>query len=120
MEQLQIIGYIGKDAEVKNFGGTDYAVFSLAVSKKDKNGTDTTTWYNCFKYGTNEKLLPYLKKGIKIFAQGALTVKESEKDGKHYVNINVNVEKLQLLSQADAKQETRQESTQAEGDDLPF
>ena len=127
MKQIQIIGHLGKDAEVKNSSGTDYTVFSVAVTEKVK-GEDVTTWFDCFKYSTNDNLRPYLTKGSKVFIQGAVSFKTAEKDGKTYVNVSVNVDKLQLIGQ---KQEQSQPTSTApaqhanqqkkdEGDVLPF
>lgn len=96
MKQIQIIGNIGKDAEVKKFGDTEYTTFTVAVTEKVKEET-VTTWFDCLKYGTNDKLRPYLLKGSKVFVQGNLSVKTSEKDGKTYTNINVNVSSLELI-----------------------
>ena len=33
MKQIQIIGHLGKDAEVKKFSDTDYTTFSSAVTE---------------------------------------------------------------------------------------
>jgi len=94
MQQIQIIGNLGKDAEVKTFSEKPYTVFSVAVKVKD-----TTTWFNVYKYGANDNLRPYLKKGTKVFIQGSFSYKVDEKDGKTFVNLNVNCDSLQLISQ---------------------
>lgn len=128
MKQIQIIGHLGKDAEVKRFGETDYTSFSVAVTEKVK-GEDVTTWFDCLKYGSNDNLRPYLIKGTKVFIQGNFNAKTSEKDGKTYLNLNVNVDKLQLIG-AKGENQTIQTQNHAtpvqaapptpEGDDLPF
>jgi len=97
MQTISIIGNMGKDAEVKNFSGKDYTVFSVGVSEK-KGTENVTTWWNVYKYGKNEGLLQYLKKGTKVFISGGFSYKQSEKDGKTFINLNVNCEKLELIS----------------------
>jgi len=126
MKQIQIIGHLGKDAEVKKFGDTDYTSFSIAVTEKVKN-EDVTTWFDCLKYGANDNLRPYLLKGVKVFIQGNFNAKTSEKDGKTYLNLNVNVDKLQLIgSKSDvqteppAQQSAPVQSAPPVESDLPF
>ena len=41
--------------------------------------------------------MQYLKKGTKVFIQGNLNAKLSESNGKTYLNLNVNVDKLELI-----------------------
>jgi single-stranded DNA-binding protein len=94
MQQIQIIGNLGKDAEVKTFSEKPYTVFSVAVKEKE-----TTTWFNVYKYGANDNLRPYLKKGTKVFIQGSFSHKVDDKDGKTFVNLNINCDGLQLISQ---------------------
>ena len=126
MQQILLTGNLGKDAELKKLGTNDYAVFSIGCSRKNTKGESETTWYDCYKYGANEKLLPYLLKGTKVLIQGELTIKQTEKEGKTYVNKNVNVQQLELLG-------TKEQTTTAppiatysapvpppEGSDLPF
>lgn len=54
MQEIRIEGYLGKDPQVKNSNGRDYAMFSVGCSSKtnriDANGQDVyeTTWYNVF------------------------------------------------------------------------
>lgn len=107
MKQITIIGNLGKDAEVKRIGDNDYAVFTVGV-KDDEN----TQWFNCYKYGTNEKLLPYLTKGSKMLIQGKLSIKTSEKEGKTYVNANINVANIEFLS-SKSESSTQTAPTQA-------
>jgi len=97
MKQIQIIGNLGGNAEVKKIGENDYASFSIAITEKIK-GEDVTTWFSCLKYGTNEKLLPHLVKGTKVFVQGNLSAKISESNEKTYLNLSINVDKLELIS----------------------
>ena len=129
MQQITLIGNIGKDAEVKKLGNNDYTCFNVGVSKKDSKGESITTWYTCYKYGTNDKLIQFLTKGTKVAVSGDLTAKMTESSGKTYLNLNVSVLSLELLG---SKQESSTQSTQAPtqpqafeptagpADDLPF
>lgn len=124
MQKIQLIGNLGKDAEVKVFYEKDYTVFSIGCSKKNAKGESVTTWYDCFKYGKNEFLLQYLTKGTKVFIHGDFSAKitHSDKDNKDYLNMSVNVTQLHLIGSkvqegGEAKVEEKKEE---KGDDLPF
>ena len=79
MLKAEIIGTIGADAEVKDFSGKKYVSFSVACNDyaKDQQGnrTETTTWVSVLWYGDGGGLLPYLKKGAKVFVRGNLKAK---------------------------------------------
>ena len=79
MLQIEVIGNLGNDAEIKDFSGKKYVSFNVAHSerKKDTNGVvnETTTWVSVLWYGEGGSLTPYLKKGCKIFVRGRLVPK---------------------------------------------
>lgn len=65
MKQIQIIGNIGREPELKTrSNGKDYMVFSVAVTIP--NGTE---WYGVCAPNL-EKIRPYLTKGRMVFIQG--------------------------------------------------
>lgn len=101
MLELTIIGNLGRDAEQRSINGRDYITFSVCHSDKytDKNGTtrEQTTWVSCYKT-LPSKILPYLRKGTKVYLRGTFTVKHTRTHGNDYVNINCNVSKIQILS----------------------
>lgn len=102
MLTVEIIGYLGRDAEIKTFGDAKYISFSVAHTEKVK-GEDVTTWVSCLKYGES-KLVDYLKKGTQVYARGGLYLQE--KDGRAF--LNCRVERVELLGKRD------------KNDDLPF
>ena len=100
-----VTGYLGKDSEVKEFGGEKYMSFSVASTKKVKDSkgveTDETTWVSCLKKGETG-VLKYLTKGTKVFVEGSLVPKIYEKDGKASIVLNCRVNHIELLSSKDA------------------
>ena len=44
MLQLEVIGNLGNDAEIKEFGGNKYVSMNVAHSEKRKDGGETTVW----------------------------------------------------------------------------
>lgn len=130
MLKLEIIGNIGSDAEVKEFGGKKYVSFSAACTEysKDQKGnkTEYTTWVSILWYGDGGGLFTYLKKGTKVFIRGTLRTKVySDKNGTPQVSVSVNASEVQLCG---GKGETstpqagvqEQQPTNEQGDDLPF
>ena len=130
MLKLEIIGNIGSDAEVKEFGGKKYVSFSVACPEysKDQKGnkTEYTTWVSILWYGDGGGLLPCLKRGSKVFVRGNLKVKMyTDRNGNQQAAINVSASEVQLCG---VKGETStqqagvqvQQPTNGQGDDLPF
>ena len=138
MLQVEIIGNIGNDAQVKDFNGKKYIAFNVAHSEKFKNQqgveTERTTWVSVLKPGESA-VAQYLKKGTPVFVRGDLSVK-AYKDSQHQTQVGVNclARELQLLpsskrdqSQASAA-DSQQPATEAEQpqatdgseSDLPF
>lgn len=67
MLKAELIGNLGNDAEIKEFGGKKYVALSVATTEyaKDDQGnrTDVTTWVSVLWYGDGGGLFAYLKKG---------------------------------------------------------
>lgn len=74
MLQLEIIGNLGNDAEIKEFNGKKYVSMNVAHSekKRDSNGSvlETTIWVSVLWYGDGGNLTQYLKRGCKVFVRG--------------------------------------------------
>lgn len=82
-------GNIGRDAEVRNAGGTSVAGFSLAV-KSGYGDKAQTVWVDCSLWGKQAEsgLVQYLKKGQFVVVTGEIGTREHE--GKTYVTLRVN------------------------------
>lgn len=72
MIKIIATGNIGKDAELKQIGGNNYACFPIAITEKVK-GESRTTWVDVVKYDKEGKLTPYLKKGVRVQVIGKPT-----------------------------------------------
>lgn len=106
MQQIQIDGYLGKDAVIKETGSNKILVFSVCVTESYKNAkgekVENSTWYNCISRNTN--LAAYLKKGDPVFVQGDLRAKiyiDDKKDS--FIDLSVSVNRIEL--RATKKQE---------------
>lgn len=97
LNQVQLIGNCGKDAEVRRLqSGDPVASFSIATSEQwnDKSSgekRERTEWHNVVIFGRGESgglasiAEKYCKKGTRVFVQGKMKTRSWEKDGiKHY------------------------------------
>lgn len=123
MLKAELIGNLGNDAEIKEFGGKKYVALSVATTEyaKDEQGNraDITTWVSVLWYGEGGGLFAYLKKGAKVFVRGNLRAKTYvDKQGVQQVAINVSASEVQLCgNKADAS--PQQPATPARGDSKP-
>ncbi len=121
MLQIEIIGNIGNDAQVKDFNGKKYISFSVAHSEKFKNaqGVDTerTTWVSVLKNGESA-LVQYLKKGTPVFVRGDLSIKAyRDNNGQTQIGVNCLAREVQLLP--GGKRDQNQQEAPAAGTSQP-
>ena len=133
MNLLTLTGNLGKDAEVRNAGGTPVCGFPVAMTAGygDKK---QTVWLDCSVWGKQaEGALPgYLKKGQQVAVSGELSTREHE--GKTYLQLRVNT--VDLIGKRDeggsaptpqaqsrpapAARQAPQEPADSYDDDIPF
>ena len=112
MQQIQIIGTIGKDAEVKTSNsGTQFIVFSVAVN--DGYGENkTTVWHDVVQFlneGKTSKLVDYLAKGVQVYIRGKVKANAYvNKSGETIGTLSVTAFEIKLLSSAEKKSDTPQ------------
>jgi len=128
MNNVQLIGRLGKDPEARTTGGgTSVVNVSLAVSKRIKNGEDQTTWVRLvFWDKLAQVILQYCRKGSQIAIVGELQARDYLKDGVSRTITEVRVHGLDLLG---GKAEGRHDSPARErepgsdddlDDEIPF
>jgi len=132
-----IIGHLGQDAELRQFGNAFYLSFSVAHSDKyrDVKGEEHeyTQWVSCMKrVFDGSQLGNYLTKGTKVYCEGNLSARVfSNKSGVAQVALNLNVQQLELLSVKEQQAQRPQpvasepvrkavEVPEMPEDDLPF
>ena len=106
MAIIHFCGNIGRDAELRNIGNKQYAVFTVADTHRytDSNGTpqSETTWFRCLKADQSGKLANYLKKGKKVYVYGDFRLTSYQnKDGQTKTECSVWVNSLDFMSQTD-------------------
>jgi single-strand DNA-binding protein len=98
MATLTIIGSVGRDAEVKQAGGTTVIEFNVAVNSWAKAG-ETTAWYRVSMFGQRgEKLASMIRKGDRIGVSGRLVPREyTGKDGASKMSLDLKADSITLL-----------------------
>lgn len=102
---MQVIGNLGRDAEVRDIGPDRKVIsFSVAHSERynDRNGQqqERTTWVNCSYFRPADRIgvAQYLKKGTQVYAEGTPDARGyTRQDGQQGVSLELNVTNLQLL-----------------------
>lgn len=121
MIKLEIIGRVGRDAEIKDFNNNQVIYFPVAVSENYVNKTSgekvtNTTWFDCSKWGNNTSIAQYIKKGDLIFISGKVNNRAYQKDdGSIQVVNGINVNEIMLLGSKNESQ-PQQPAQQSAGD----
>lgn len=132
INKVILLGYTGKDPEVKDVAGTKVANLSLATMEKGytlQNGIqvpDRTEWHSLiFWKGLAEVVEKYVRKGSQIYIEGKIKTRQYEDrtGSKRYVT-EIFVDKLELLGSRLAQQEASLQSKlyqpEQSREDLPF
>jgi len=110
-QKLMIIGYVGRDPELKYLpSGKAICNFSVATSERrfdaDGNASDHTTWWRVTAWGkTAEAIARYAKKGSKLLVEGSLYADQTgnprvfqRADGTWSANYELNANVVRFLS----------------------
>ncbi len=115
MKAITIVGIIGRDCEVRENKGGEFATFSVAVNKGYSRDAGTD-WFQVNYYNT--KLAQYLTKGKKVVASGSLDI--VEKDGRTFYNIRAN--QVEFAGDARPREQVQyndHSSTETQADRVP-
>lgn len=102
MFKIDVIGNLGADAERRVSNGDTYVTFRVAHTVKSvdiQSGEviHEAVWVSCSKAGECTNLIPYLRKGTKVFVRGNAQLKVyTGHDGKPHAGINLFVHELEL------------------------
>lgn len=130
MNVFNFIGNLGKDAVVRDAGGTAVAGFSVAA-KSGYGDKQQTIWVDCSLWGkqAESRLVDYLKKGQQVAISGELGTRDHE--GKTYITCRVSSVTLcgkrddmpsasQSAPSRPAQQQPAPASSADMDDDIPF
>lgn len=103
MIKLQVIGYLGRDCEMKEVNNKTVINFNVAHSEKFKDSSgnlvDKTIWVKCAYWTDRSAVAQYLKKGKLVYVEGTPdTEAYTNKEGQPASSLKLRVFNLQLLS----------------------
>ena len=95
-----ILGNLGRDPEMTYTpSGLAVCKFSLATSKKMKDGQEVTQWHRCTAFGkTGELISQYVNKGNQLYIEGEITYSQYEKDGVTRYSTDIIVNQFNFIS----------------------
>lgn len=103
MIKMEIIGNLGADAQMQVYNGNKYVSFRIAntdswTDKATGEIKKSTQWVSCTLNGDGGNLLPYLRKGTKIFVRGnaQIVVYSSPKTHQMEAGVNLFVREIEL------------------------
>ena len=107
MNNVQLMGRLTRDAEVKYLDNNQVARFTLAVDKglsKDKKeemesqGKPTADFINCQAWGKiAENISKYTGKGLRVLVNGSIQTGSYEKDGQRVYTTEVLVNNVEFI-----------------------
>jgi single-strand DNA-binding protein len=125
MNNVNLIGRIGKLENRYTPSGVQVCKFSLATTKKVK-GEKVTTWHNVVAFNKVAEIIDkYTAVGDLLCVQGEIVYRTHEKDGAKHYYTDIIVNQVELLgskkSSENASEITPEIEPQPVGDDeIPF
>ncbi|MFZ7121744.1 MAG: single-stranded DNA-binding protein [Eubacteriaceae bacterium] len=131
VNRVLLIGFCGKDPEIKTFENSKVANFTLATTEKGyttKSGQqipEKTEWHNIVVWGGLAKVVEnYVKKGTQLFIEGKLRTRSwDNKDGNKRYTTEIYVDNLQLLGSGNNNNQSQNNdnyNNQSNEGDVPF
>ena len=102
MIKVEVIGNLGADCEVKQSNGNKFGACRIAHTEKytDAQGNvhESTIWVDVVIPDAENKVIPYLKAGVKVFVRGNanLRVYSSQKDRCMKAGLTINAREIEL------------------------
>ena len=115
MIKMEIIGNLGADAQMQVYNGNKYVSFRIAntdawTDKSTGEIKKSTQWVSCSMNGDGGNILPYLKKGAKIFVRGnaQIVVYSSPKTHQMEAGVNLFVREIELCGGSKDEEQPQQ------------
>lgn len=105
--KIQLIGRLAKENEFKSVGNTELCENTLALNKRQKDGSDKSIFIKIKIFGNACNVMrSYTSKGDKIGIIGELDFNSWQgKDGKSHYEHSIIVENIELLGSPKGKAE---------------
>ena len=115
--KVNLIGFLGNDAEVRTNNNRSFTTLSLATKssyKKDGEYISHTEWHRCVVFGKLSEFAGTLKKGAHILVEGELRSREydSKKKGTKLRVWEIRVDSILKLDRAEKAAPEEQENAE--------
>ena len=112
VNKVILLGRLGKDPETTYTpSGMAVCRFSLATSKKKKDGSEITSWHRCIAWDkAGELIAQYVSKGRELYIEGELSYGQYEKDGITRYTTDIVVRQFNFIS--GGQQQSNQQNPQ--------
>lgn len=101
---MQVTGYVGSDPQVRQVGEQQVASFSVAVSRKTRNGDKQTVWVrvSCWNKLT-DVAVKYVHKGslVQVTAEWLRPSAWMDQTGTPQPSLDIDAQRLVLLDRAE-------------------
>lgn len=123
LNQINIIGYVTRDAELKtvNVNGVPTACckFSVAVNERRSNGKEIVTYFDVTTWRERaENIAPWTLKGRKVFVTGSVRLNQYVTNGMQRSAMQIHNATSTLLDNKPNKETPKFE--EVDDDDTPF
>jgi len=120
MNKVILVGYVGKDPEIKTLDSGKKASFSLATRVKK----DESVWHNIVAFGNVADVIErYIHKGSLLAVTGEIRYRNYEKDNVRKYITEIIVNNIEMLGKKEDRKPDdlpAEAPTEAPADDLPF
>jgi single-strand DNA-binding protein len=112
-----ILGRLGQDPEISyTQSGLAVCKFSIATSRKQKNGQEVTQWHRCTAFDkAGELIAKYVSKGNMLYIEGEINYSQYEKDGVTKYSTDIIVREFNFIGSGDGGQGGSQNTQQGGG-----
>ncbi|MBA3009188.1 MAG: single-stranded DNA-binding protein [Proteobacteria bacterium] len=112
-----ILGHLGQNPEISyTQSGLAVCKFSLATSKKMKNGQEVTQWHRCTAFDkAGELISKYVSKGNMLYIEGEITYSQYEKDGVTKYSTDIIVREFNFIGSGGGREDGNQNTQQGGG-----
>lgn len=119
MNQVILIGNLGKDPELKMMPNSDKAVCNFSIAVKRPFAKDKSDWHNIVVWGkTAENCSNYLTKGSKVAVVGYVTNRSWGEEGNKKFITEVVANEVEFLSSV--QKSDFNPAAPVDSEDIPF
>ena len=117
---MQVTGYVGSDPQVRQVGEQNVASFSVAISRKNRNGDKQTVWVRVSCWNKlADFAVKYVHKGslVQVTAEWLRQSAWMDQTGTPQPSLDIDAQRLVLLDRAENGDNGHSDESMS---DIPF